>query len=63
MFVRSHFGCPMRNRPSDIFSGAEQFFHNLFDEAQVLTEPWLLLFLGIADLAASDGMCRNGRFS
>jgi hypothetical protein len=29
---------------------AEQFFHNLFDEAQVLTEPWLVVFPGIADL-------------
>jgi hypothetical protein len=44
------------------FQRAEQFFHNLFDEAQVLTELWLMLFLGIADLA-SDGKYRNGRFS
>ncbi len=36
------------------FQRAEQFFHNLFDEAQVLTEPWLVFFLGIADLGLSS---------
>ncbi len=42
MFVKATFGVSTAQQAVRHFQRAEQFFHNLFDEAQVLTEPWLV---------------------